>query len=35
MALAMGALAAFRRLGVDERGRERLLAVIRDGLRAG
>jgi AcrR family transcriptional regulator len=34
MALAMGALAAFRRLGVAARGRQRLLAVIQDGLRA-
>jgi AcrR family transcriptional regulator len=35
MALAMGAVAAFDRLGGDARGRERLLAVVRDGLKAG
>lgn len=35
MALAMGALAASQHLGVDARARERLLAILRDGLRAG
>ena len=35
MALAMGALGACKRLGVDARGQERLLAIVRDGLRAG
>lgn len=35
MALAMGTLGACTRLGVDARGRERLLAIIRDGLRTG
>ena len=34
MALAMGAVAAFDRLGLDARGRERLLAVLRDGFTA-
>jgi len=35
LALATGALAASKRLGVDARGRERLLAIMRDGLRVG
>jgi hypothetical protein len=30
----MGALAASQHIGVDARGRERLLAILRDGLRA-
>jgi len=34
LALATGAMAASKRLGVDARGRERLLAILRDGLRA-
>lgn len=35
LALATGAMGASKHLGVDARGRERLLAVMRDGLRAG
>lgn len=35
LALAMGALTASKRLSVDARGRDRLLAIVRDGLRAG
>jgi transcriptional regulator SbtR-like protein len=35
LALATGTLAASKRLGVDAPGRERLLAIMRDGLRAG
>jgi AcrR family transcriptional regulator len=34
MALAMGTLAAFERLGIDARSRERVFAIVRDGLRA-
>jgi len=34
MALATGALGACKRLGIDARGRERILAIVRDGLRA-
>lgn len=34
MALAMGAVAASRHHGIDARGRERLLAIMCDGLRA-
>jgi AcrR family transcriptional regulator len=33
MALAMGMLGAFERLGVDAKGRARLLGILRDGLR--
>jgi AcrR family transcriptional regulator len=35
MALMMGAFAALERHGADARGRERLLAIVCDGLRAG
>jgi AcrR family transcriptional regulator len=35
LAIAMGALAASKHLGIDASGRERLFAIMRDGLRAG
>jgi AcrR family transcriptional regulator len=35
LALVMGTMAASKNHGLDARGRERLLAIVRDGLRAG